>query len=242
MKSYGIPDESWDDARFRALIRDAIHAAKERGVPLAVHQDGRGDVVMSRARIKHSFMYACVVVTYVDKRTMKYATELTGNMPYERYTVEQMIPRMRDALVRGIFEYDASGPTQTVHKHLRWAVRCAERLARMRKEPFIAGVTDNGITVAPLSERYRFVEQAACVFNGHNAWSLSDSIASWFAPLDSLHKECHPDVTFVSDLRSVVVKNPVIRLRGAMMMIRNRRNEAERKARRTNDEDASTEP
>ena len=155
MKSYGIPDESWDDARFRALIKEAIHAAKERGVPLAVHQDERGDVVMSRARIKHSFMYACVVIVYVDKRTMKYATELTGNMPYERYTVEQMIPRMRDALVRGIFEYDASGPTQTVQKHLRWAVRCAERLARMRKEPFIAGVTDNGITVAPLSERYQ---------------------------------------------------------------------------------------
>ena len=110
MKSYGRPDESWDEARIRALINEAIHAAKERGVPLAVHQDERGDVVMSRARIKHSFMYACVAIAYVDKRTMGYATELTGNMPYERYTVEQMIPRMRDALVRGIFEYDASGP------------------------------------------------------------------------------------------------------------------------------------
>ena len=58
MKSYGRPDKSWDEARFRALIDEAIHAAKERGVPLAVHQDERGDVVMSRARIKHSFMYA----------------------------------------------------------------------------------------------------------------------------------------------------------------------------------------
>ena len=169
MKSYGRPDESWDEARIRALIDEAIHAAKERGVPLAIHQDERGDVVMSRARIENSFMYACVAIAYVDKRTMKYATELTGNMPYERYTVEQMIPRMRDALVRGIFEYGASGPTQTVQKHLRWAVRCAERLAEMRKEPFIAGMTDKGITVAPLSERSRFVEQAACVFNGHNA-------------------------------------------------------------------------
>ena len=242
MKSYGRPDESWDEARFRALIKEAIHVAKERGVSLAVHQDERGDVVMSRARIKHSFMYTCVVITYVDKRTMKYATELTGNMPYERYTVEQMIPRMRDALVRGIFEYDASGPTQTVQKHLRWAVRCAERLARMRKEPFIAGMTDKGITVAPHSERYRFVEQAACVFNGHNAWSLPDSITFWSAPLDSLHKARHPGVTFASDLRSVVVKNPVIRLRGAMMMIRNRRNEDARRARDGTCPDAPTEP
>ena len=103
-------------------INHVIHAAKERGVPVAVHQDERGNVAMSRARIKHSYMYACVAIAYVDKRTMGYATELTGNMPYERYTVEQMIPRMRDALVRGIFEYDASGPTRTVQKHLRWAV------------------------------------------------------------------------------------------------------------------------
>ena len=176
MKSYGRPDESWDETKIRALIKEAIHAAKEHGIPLAIHQDECGDVVMSRARIKQSYMYACVVIAYVEKRTMRYATQLTGNMPRERYTVEQMIPRMRDALVRGIFEYDSFGPTQTVQKHLRWAVRCTERLARMRKEPFIAGVTNNGITVAPHSERRRFVEQAACVFSGHKAWSLSDAI------------------------------------------------------------------
>ena len=176
MKSYGKIDESGDEVRIRALITDAIHAARERGVPVAVHQDERGDIVMSRARIKHSFMYACVAIAYVDKKTMGYATELIGSMPYERYTMRQMIPRARDALIWGIFEYDASGPARTVQKHLRWAVRCAERLAKMRKEPFIAGMTDKGITVAPISERCRFVEQAACVFNGSEAWSLSDSI------------------------------------------------------------------
>ena len=53
--------------------------------------------------------------------------------------------------------------------------------------------------------------------------------------MDNLHKECHPDVTFASDLHSVVVKNPVIRLHGAMAIIRNLRNEAARRAR---DEDA----
>ena len=197
---------------------------------------------MSRARIKHSYMYACVVIAYVEKRTMGYATELTGNMPRERYTIEQMIPRMRDALVRGIFEYGMSDPSQTVQKHARWAVRCAERLAKTRKEPFIAGMTERGITVAPLSERCRFVEQAACVFNGHEAWSLSDSITSWSVQLDSLYKECHPDAVFASDLRSVVVKNPVIRLRGAMAIIRNLRNEAERKTRHAKNEDGPIEP
>ena len=235
MMSYGMPDESWDEAKIRALVRDAIHAARERGVPVAVHQDGRGNVVMSRARIKNSFMYACVVITYVDKRTMKYATQLTGNMPHERYTVEQMIPRARDALVRGIFEYDASGPTQTVQKHLRWAVRCAERLAKMRKEPFIAGMTERGITVAPISERCRFVEPAACVFNGHNAWSLSDSIPYWSVQLDRLDRECHPDVTFASDLRSILVRDPARRVYHVIMDTRDLRYEAEQKARSLRD-------
>ena len=235
MKSYGRPDESWDEAKIRALIRDAIHAAKERGIPLAIHQDDCGDVVMSRARIKHSYMYACVVIAYVDKRTMGYATELTGNVPHERYTVGQMIPRGRDALVRGIFEYDASGPKPTVQKHARWAVRCAGRLARMRGEPFIAGMTERGITVAPLSERYRFVKQAACVFNRSDAWSLSDSIIPWSVPSDRRHKAYYPDAVFASDLRSIRVRDPAHRVYRAVMKVRGLRNEAERRARRAKD-------
>ena len=220
-------------------INHAIHAARERGIPVAVHPDERGDVVMSRARIKHSYMYVCVAIAYVDKRTVGYATELTGNVPYERYTMGQMIPRARDALVRGIFEYDASGPTRTVQKHARWAVRCAERLARMRKEPFITGMTERGITVAPHSERHRFVKQAACVFNGHNAWSLPDLITSWSVQLDRLDKARHPDVTFASDLRSTVVRNSVLCMYYAIVMVQKLRDEA---ARRTKDEDAPIEP
>lgn len=108
---------------------------------------------------------------------MGYATELTGSMPYERYTMGQMIQRARDALIRGIFEYNTPGSYQTVQKHARWAARCAERLAKMRGEPFIVGMTEYGITVASLSERDRFVKHAACVFNGYGAWSLSDSIS-----------------------------------------------------------------
>ena len=175
---------------------------------------------------------------------MGYATELTGNVPHERYTVEQMIPRARDALVRGIFEYDASGPKPTVQKHARWAVRCAGRLARMRKEPFIAGMTDKGITVAPFSERYRFVEPAACVFNGSDAWSLSDSIIPWSVPSDRRHKAYYPDAVFASDLRSIRVRDPA-RVYRAVMEVRGLRNEAERRERSAKDgtkPDAPTEP
>lgn len=31
-------------------------------------RDKRGNVVMYRARIKNSFMYACVAIAYVDKK------------------------------------------------------------------------------------------------------------------------------------------------------------------------------
>ena len=238
MKSYGKINESWDKDKICTLIRDAIHAAKEHGIPLAVHQDERGDVVMSRARIKNSFMYACVTIAYVDKRAMGYATEMTGNVPHERYTVEQMIPRMRDALVRRIFKYNTSGPKQTVQRHARWAALCAGRLVKMRREPFIAGMTERGITVAPISERRRFVKQTAYVFNGHKAWSLPDLITSWSVQLDRLDKECHPDVTFVSDLRSAVIRNPVRRMYYAIIMVQKLRDEVARSAR---DKDAPTE-
>ena len=232
MKSYGRIDEFWDDAKFRALIGDALRMARERGVPLAVYQDDDGNIVVSRARDDWSFMYACVAVVHRDESTGECKTALVGVMPYELYTIEQMIPIARDALARGIFKYDASGPSQTVQKRLRGAAECAERMARMRGEPFIAGLTDRGITVAPISERRRFVEQAACVFTGHAAWSLPDAITSWSATLDMQHKTYYSDITFASDLRSAMIEDPALRIYYAMMRVRNQRNEAARGARR----------
>ena len=136
---------------------------------MAVHPDGRGDVVTSGARAEYSYMHACVAVGHVDAGTGERASALVRGMPYERCTVDQMIPVVRDVLVGGIFEFGASGPAQTVRRRVREAAWCAEWLAEMRKEPFIAGMAGRWITVAPLSERYRFVEQASCVFNGSEA-------------------------------------------------------------------------
>ena len=232
MKSYGRIDKFWDDAKFRALIGDTLRMAKERGVPLAVHQDDDGNIVVSRARDDYSFMYACVAVAHRNESTGECRTALVGAMPYEFYTIEQMIPIARDALARGIFEYDASGSYQTVQKRLRDAAECAERMARMRGEPFIAGMTDRGITVAPMSERHRFVEQAACVFTEHAAWSLPDAITSWSATLDMQHKARHSEITFASDLRSAMIEDPARRIHHAMIRVRNRRNEAAREAQR----------
>ena len=245
MRSYGKPDESWDEARIRTRIKGAIRAARERVIPVAIQQDERGNVVMSRAQIKYSFMYACVAITYVDKKTMEYATELTGNVPHERYTMEQMIQRARDALARRIFEYDTPGSKLTVQKYACWAVRCAERLAKMRKESFIAGMTEYGITVAPLSERNRFVKQSACVFNGYDTWTLSDLIPCWSVPSDERHKAYYPDVTFASDLRSILVRDPVRSVYRAVMEVQDLLDEAERRARSAKnwvDSDVPTKP
>ena len=166
---------------------------------------------------------------------MGYATELTGSVPHERYAMGAMIQRARDALVRGIFEYDTSGPKPTVQKHARWAARCAERLARMRGESFIAGMTEHGITVTPLSERNRFVKQSACVFNGYGAWSLSDLFTPGSVPSDKRHKARHPDAVFASDLRSTLVRDPARCVYRAVMDVQALRDEAGRRARRAKD-------
>ena len=244
MKSYGKADGSWDDARIGALIKDALRTARKRGIPVAVHQDGRGDVVTSGARAEYSYMYACVAVGHVNEETGERAAVLARGMPYERCAVDQMIPVVRDALVGGIFEFGASGPAQTVRRRVREAAWCAEWLAEMRGEPFIAGMTDRGITVAPISERGRFVEQAACVFNGHEAWSLSDSITSWLPPPGMRRRVRYQNVTVASDLRSMVIEDPVRGIYLAMMRVRNMRDEAARevwRARDGADPDATTE-
>ena len=119
MKSYGRIDEFWDDAKFRALIEDTLQMAGERGVPLAVYQDDDGNIIVSRARGDWSFMYACVAVAHRNESTGECKTGLVGVMPYELYTIEQMIPIARDALTRGIFEYDASGPSGTAETPAR---------------------------------------------------------------------------------------------------------------------------
>ena len=231
MKSYGRIDKFWDDAKFRALIGDTLQMAGERGVPLAVYQDDDGNIVVSRARDDWSFMYAFVAVAHRNESTGECKTGLVGVMPYELYTIEQMIPIARDALTRGIFEYDASGPSGTVQKRLRGAVECAERMASIRGEPFIAGLTDRGITVAPMSERRRFVEQAACVFTEHAAWSLPDAITSWSATLDMQHKAYYSEITFASNLRSAMIEDPARRIHSAMMRVRNQQKEAAQGAR-----------
>ena len=112
----------------------------------------------------------------------------------------------------------------------------------MREEPFVAGMTERGITVAPLSERCRFVKQSACVFNGSEAWSLSDSIPYWSVPSDMRHKAHHPDAVFASDLRSIRVRDPARRAYRAVMEVRDLRYEAEQEARRTRDGDDPIEP
>ena len=98
---------------------------------------------------------------------------------------------------------------------------------------------------APLSERHMFVKQSACVFNGSEAWSLSDLIPYWSVPSGMHHKAHYPDAVFASDLRSILVRDPARRVYHAVMDVQNLRNEVERMARGTKngmEPDVSTKP
>ena len=54
--------------------------------------------------------------------------------------------------------------------------------------------------------------------------------------MDRLDKECHPDVTFASDLRSAVVQNPVRRMYYAIIMVQKLRDEVAQETRNVKDE------
>ena len=209
MKSYGKPDASWNDAKFRAIIEDALEMARERKKSCAVGQDGHGNIVVTGEGKDSSYMYVCWTHTHRNKESQEDKLELVDNVEYHHYSVEEMVPRVRDALARGIMEYGGLRFLSEGRFQIGEAADRADKLVRMHHAPFIVGLTDSGITVAPLSERGRFVEQAACVVTRRGCWSLADRIPDGEA-YDHL-KLGERNITngkVVSDSRSVMV-NPV---------------------------------
>ena len=135
--------------------------------------------------------------------------ELGDHVEYADYSVEQMVPRVRDALTKGTIEYGRLGFLSEGRIQIDVAAACADKLVRMHHAPFIVGLTDMGITVAPMSERERFVEQAACVVTRQGCWSLADRIPDGEAYDHlKLRERDAQNSKIVSDSRSIMV-NPV---------------------------------
>ena len=206
MKSYGKPDASWDDARFRTIIEDALEMAKEHRKSCAVGQDEHGNVVVTGEGKDSSYMYVCWTHAHRNKESQEDKLELVDNVEYHDYSVEEMVPRVRNALTRGIMEYGRLGFLSEGRFQIGEAADRAQKLVRMHHGPFIVGLTDAGITVAPMSERERFVEQAACVVTRQGCWSLADRIPDGEAyDYLKLRERDNTNSKIVSDSRSIMV-------------------------------------
>ena len=94
----------------------------------------------------------------------------------EDYGGIRISSNVRGVLTKGIVEYGglrflSEGRCQTGE-----AVSCAHMLAELHGCPFIAGLTAKGVTVAPLSEKDRFLDVASCVVTKSGVWSMTHTL------------------------------------------------------------------
>ena len=226
MKSYGKVDETWNDERIRALIEDALGMAKDGKKRHAIGQDGNGNVVVTGDGPDRTYIYACWT-TRRSRDSPEDDLVLSDHCVYSKYSVEQMIPRVRNALTRGILDFGGLGFLSEGREQLQGVSRYARMLVKMHGEPFITGWIDKktrtatqskrdnpagimpdmskSIVIAPLSEREHFVDYASCVVTKHGCWSLLDRIPDSAAYREYGRVRRMKDLknTCVSDRRSI---------------------------------------
>ena len=176
MKSYGKVDKIWDDAKFQAMIEDALQMAREQKKPFAVGQDVDGTAVVALSEEDYPPIFACAATAWDDEEFQEGNIELVDNVAYHEYSIDDMVPRVRDALTKGMVEYGSLRFLSEGRYQLGDAVACAHTLVELHKCPFIIGLTSKGIIVAPLSERNRFLDVASCVVTKNGVWSMSDKL------------------------------------------------------------------
>ena len=96
------------------MIDDAIQLTKECGKSVAVSQDEDGNVQV--AKFPHddsddnSRAYVCWAAVSDDEDLQENEVGLVDNVEYEDYTIEQMVPRVRDALTKDIGIWETGVP------------------------------------------------------------------------------------------------------------------------------------
>ena len=176
MKSYGKVDETWDDAKFQIMIEDALRMAREQKKPFAVGQDVDGTAVVALSKEDYPPIFACAATAWDDEEFQEGKIELVDNVAYHEYSMDDMIPKVRDVLTKGMVEYGSLRFLSEGRMQLGGVVSCAGNLVELHGCPFIVGLTAKGIMVAPLSERNRFLDVASCVVTKNGAWSMSDKL------------------------------------------------------------------
>ena len=176
MKSYGKVDASWNDSKFRMMIEDALRMAREQKKPFAVGQDVDGTAVVALSKEDYPPIFACAATAWDDKAFQKGKIVLIDNVAYGEYSVEDLVPRVRGVLTKGMVEYGGLRFLSEGRVQLGEAVSCASNLVKLHECPFIVGLTAKGIMIAPLSERDRFLDVASCVATENGFWSMSDKL------------------------------------------------------------------
>lgn len=176
MKLYGKPSEMWNDSKFRTIIENALSVAAKHKKPYYVMQDADGAIMITDRMEDHLSIFACVATALNDKAFQDGKIDLIDNVAYHTYSVDEMIPRIRNVLTSGIVEYGGLRFLSEGRIQLSKASECAFNLAKLHDKPFILGLTKNGIMIAPLSEKSNFLDVASCVVTKNGFWSMSDKL------------------------------------------------------------------
>ena len=209
MKSYGKVDETWDDAKFQTIIKDAICMAREQKKQFAVGQDTDGTVVVALSQEGYPPIFVCVATAWNDEKFQEDDIVLRNNDLHE-CSVGEMVPRVRDVLTKGIVNYGGLGFLSEGRNQLRDALGCANSLIQLYKSPFIVGQTDKGIMVAPLSERDKFLVVGSCVVTKNGYWSMSDKMSK--GGCHYMDESAPPLATDGVARCSVMIHNPAVHI------------------------------
>jgi len=179
VKSYGRVDSSWDMARFRGILEDASAMAGERSVSLCIGEDADENVVIvPNQRGAPIHILACGITKEGGgeaEAKEEPRKEFWDNAEYRKYTIDEMVPRVYDCLVNGAIEYGSLGFLSEGRIQLARVLEDAGKLVKKHGRPFVAGLgKENGIMVAPMSERSEFVAPLSCVIAKSGFWSVSD--------------------------------------------------------------------
>ena len=221
MKSYGKVDETWNDAKFQGMIEDALQMAREQKKVFAVGQDMDGTAVVALSKEDYPPIFACAATAWDDEAFQKGKIVLVDNVTYHEYSVEEMVPRVRGVLTKGVVEYGGLGFLSEGRMQLGGAMSCAESLVELHECPFIVGLTAKGIMIAPLSERDRFLDVTSCVATENGFWSMSDKLPGGYGYWD---KQSRPLVTDAPARYSVKIRDPVEHVYCGILQSKGRQN------------------
>ncbi len=231
MKPYGKVDETWDDERFRALIEDTLGMARDNKERHAIGQDMNGNVIVTCDKPDPTCIYVC----WTTRRNREMPEDdlvLSDHHEYLEYSVERMVPRVRNALARGIIDFGGLGFLSEGRIQLGGVFVYAQMMVRIHGKPFImgwigknvktapqpksgipAGIPPDmykSIAIAPLSEREHFIDYASCIVTRNGSWSLLDRIPDSAAYKDYGKMRWMQDSKNirVSDRRSICIGAP----------------------------------